>query len=94
VNFELSIEYKYDWSHSVTHTGQTLVVLHGYAMLVRYDTPTSDIQNPMKKFGTVLVAVAFPPDPLCAAIAMGLMQRWKNGLSTTTRFGARRPSFG
>ena len=44
----------------------------GYAMLVRYDTPTSDNEGQMTNFGTV--AIVFPPDPVCAALAMGLMQ--------------------
>ena len=42
----------------------------GYAMLVR--TPDSDHHDQWMKFGSV--AIVFPPDPVCAALAMGLMQ--------------------
>lgn len=65
----------------------------GYAMLVRYDSPESHRQDPLKKFGTV--AIAFPPDPVCAALAMGLMQPgWtlrKGAVDTEIR--GREPNF-
>ena len=44
----------------------------GYAMLVRYDTPKPAGPDQMKAFGSV--AIVFPPDPVCAALAMGMMQ--------------------
>jgi hypothetical protein len=34
--------------------------------------PKSDHQGQKKKFGSA--AIAFPPDPVCAALAMGMMQ--------------------
>ncbi len=55
----------YDFVNNVTSGG--------YAILVK--TPKSDDSDQWNKFGSV--AIVFPPDPVCAALAMGLMQpRW------------------
>jgi hypothetical protein len=69
-------------------------ISRGYAMLVRYDTPRSDSQDQRKSYGSVVIV--FPPDPVCAALAMGMMQPgWelKQGANVKSRIQGQEPKF-